>query len=318
MTVTAPNHLLAENGNFLTTEAGDHIALQPTAWSASLDGGSLSFVGSISFFVHLFTTTLTATLSFSGSFVKKAILVFTVISHLLAENGNRLLTEAGDLLVLDPVRSGGFLSFNGFLPLLRPKLFSGTLSFAGNLIKSCNRFYTATLSFIGLFTPFKLSPQILLTATLSFTTYFLRRTPQIFQILLTSFLRLNGTISYGWKTISNFIMVSVHSFQSQLQQAIGRINFLSPRLRTVATENQIIGTTPTALTLGGLSGPFAELFIKNLDKNNTVQVDTSSSFNHFPQSIPPLRGVVLSPNTASTIYARSNIGPATIQIIVGH
>jgi hypothetical protein len=57
------------------------------------------------------------------------------------------------------------------------------------------------------------------------------------------------------------------------------------------------------------------LWINNIDLENSVRVDSSITFDKFPQVIGPGLGVYLSTLEAGNIYAKAETGTATIEIL---
>jgi hypothetical protein len=82
----------------------------------------------------------------------------------------------------------------------------------------------------------------------------------------------------------------------------------------VNNSQQTISNSPTLIT--GLPTAIGALFIKNLHNAATIQVDSSNTFNHFPQLIPPQSGVYLSPHIGGAgVYAQSSISSSDVQVI---
>jgi len=200
------------------------------------------------------------------------------------------------------------LSFHAANTKSSPRLMLATLSSVGTLLSSyaANRILTAAISFSG-----NLANAIYktVTAALSFVADFVSDLFGNFFVTMTSTLSFHGTVLNGWSMFWSEIWVRI---KSALQELSGGVITLARRGQYFSTEESV-STTPITITVSEAN---SIVFVNNLDDVEFVEVDSSASFDQFPQRIPPKSGVYLTPSTPGTFYIRST-GVSDVQIIAG-
>lgn len=106
------------------------------------------------------------------------------------------------------------------------------------------------------------------------------------------------------------------SISSSGQTVLGSGQFLADLAGAGFIGNeQTIGVTDETLTIGDVTTP-AVVFIKNLDPDNFVQVDSANTYDKFPQKLFPGQAIMLLPETGA-IHLKADTAPVKIWSVVG-
>lgn len=221
---------------------------------------------------------------------------------------------SGTLNFVGSIASGffhalGFLasiSFSGIHTKQINKRFPTTgtlrLSFVGSFKKqTLRRLVAATLNFIGSISG-GFEHFIEFLASLSFSAIHAKRAKK--SILAN--LHFIGSIPAKFynAAITIFIRASIKS-----AIAFGfNVNIISQNDAVTAAgqSTQYFTTTPSLVNIGGVGRVFM-IFIKNQDNTYPIEIDSSASFDAFPQRISPGQAIILCPET-NAIYGRSTSG----------
>lgn len=274
---------------------------------------ALSFIGTFASVVPILKA-LSGTLSFAGNFLAQRVRLFTATLSFSGSITRRITRSFAATLsfVTKFVRARvapsftAALSFSGLVTTIKgkAKLFSAALSFSGSVVKRTRKSIAATLNFIG-------------------TLVIHSGPPIVFQVLIQGFLRFRTKILSRWFDaiigISTTVREAATNFIGRIESRVfGRLEarYKLTEILEPGRIVQAIGTSPQLIDLSDFINPPPYLFIKNMDNEFFVEIDSSSSFNQFPQKIPPERGVLLSPDT-TTIYARAIGFPVEIYLSPG-
>jgi hypothetical protein len=257
--------------------------------------GALSFVGAIIISVPT-THILTGTLSFSGSFTKRARPFLTAtlsfsgsITRFLVRGLLSMLSFSGSfvrnlthhftatlsfvgILLKTTIRAifAATLSFTGVFVKSSIKIFAATLNFTTASLRSMVHGFTAALNFVGIF--IKTAMPKALTATLSFTGVFLGGG----QLLQT----LTGTLSFTGKQVRAIVhrftaalspvgTLVISSFHSMFVSLTGSLTFAG------TTAKKTVRALPVAVL------SFAGMFTKTAKKTFAATLNlTIASFVH--------------------------------------
>jgi hypothetical protein len=117
--------------------------------------------------------------------------------------------------------------------------------------------------------------------------------------------------------MANEISISLScSISSAGQTVQGSGNFLTSLGGGGFLGNeQTIGTTAEAIVIGDVATP-AAVYVKNLDPDNFVQVDSAATMDKFPQKLMPGMSICLLPTTG-VIYAKADTANCKIWAVVG-
>jgi hypothetical protein len=80
-------------------------------------------------------------------------------------------------------------------------------------------------------------------------------------------------------------------------------------------QTQTIGTSSESIEFGNtLANLGGGLMVRNNDPTNYVEIDAATTFDKFPQKVPPGRAVLLGPQV-TTLYFRANTAPVSISFL---
>lgn len=223
-------------------------------------------------------------------------MAFSITDLVTSDTGDYINTEGNDRI---------FIRFTN-------DPFTATLSFIGTLrVPNYQQLLTSTLSFVGSITR---ATSRSFTAACSPAGSLVSRMAETFFVSLSSSLFLRSGLFFNWADLWASLYVSVKQIiDGALQSITGNI-VIYKRAGIFFTDEVEISTSPSLLSIP--ASTTGEIFIKNLDTTEIVEIDSSSSFNEFPQKIYPKMGVYLAPANSVPIYARST-GTSSIQIIMG-
>lgn len=267
-----------------------------------------------------------ATLSFAGNVINRSTKV--LISGL-----SFIAYFSAAIAGLQTILLTAVLSFSGSVSKYLNKIIAGAVSSIGDLIRTSSIAKTAVLSFADFFQALKPTLTALLTGSLSFNGTISRNIEKIciailnflpgffrflgpIKVFLNSTLRFASNVATGWYQVESFIQVVAYQ---AIDSVIGRVERIIDKLTEIIQhprQVQTIGTTASLIDLSDFSSPPPFLFIKNLDSDHYVEVDTSNTFTNFPQRIYPGLAAYLTPQT-TTIYAKADTAPVDIQLMPG-
>lgn len=99
------------------------------------------------------------------------------------------------------------------------------------------------------------------------------------------------------------------------ETVVGTVNYSGAGASAMIGNQQLIGTTAETLTFGDVGTPNS-LFVKNLDPDNYIEIDSVNTMDKFPQKLLPGEGVLLKPQTG-TIYAKANTAACYVWVVAG-
>lgn len=202
------------------------------------------------------------------------------------------------------------LSFHTANTKASPRQMLAVVAFIGTTSASFafTKMLTAILSFVGVIQR-KIST--MRTAVLSFAGTMAGHVP-LFLVTLMSRVNFRGKMITSWTQLRFQMYILITKVRKFVE---GAANFYF-RPPIYIDSEQSIPATATAINMGALTGQVIRaLLVYNIDPLHTVEIDVSSTFNKFPQSVEPGGTLFLRPDTSSTLYARSNTGTTNIRVI---